>query len=270
MSSPCLKAALVLVSMALMVPGVAGAQEPLRVCADPNNLPLSDDRHQGFENRIAELAARDFGRPLDYVWWAQRRGFIRNTLKAGVCDVLIGVPARSEQTLNTRPYYQSSYVFVARAERGLRVTSFDDPRLRQLRIGVQMIGNDFANTPPAHALSRRGIIDNVSGYMIYGDYAAPDPAGRIIEAVARGEVDLAVVWGPFAGYFAQHQPVPLSLDPIGASSEPESGLRFAFDIAMGVRRDDKPLHRLLDGFIERRRPDIDAILAEYGVPRVDR
>jgi mxaJ protein len=136
----------------------ARPQRHLRVCADPNNLPFSNRQLEGFENRIADLLAREMNATVDYTWWAQRRGFIRNTLKAGDCDVVIGLPMVSEMALTTKPYYRSTYVFVYRQDKGLNVRSFDDPILRKIKIGVHLIGDDFANTPPAHALTARGII----------------------------------------------------------------------------------------------------------------
>jgi mxaJ protein len=241
----------------------------LRICADPNNLPFSNDRGEGFENRIAELLAADLGARVSYTWWAQRRGFIRNTLAAGACDVVIGMPSRVEMVLTTAPYYRSTYVFVSAADRHLRLGSLDDPSLRTLRIGVQMIGDDFANSPPAHALSARGLIRNVVGYSVLGNYSEPNPPARILDAVAGGDVDAAIVWGPLAGYFAKREPVALELSPVSPQTDGPS-LPFVFDISMALRRGDVQRHHLLDDFIERRRPAIDAILSEYGVPRVDR
>jgi quinoprotein dehydrogenase-associated probable ABC transporter substrate-binding protein len=239
----------------------------LRVCADPNNLPFSNRRGEGFENEIAELVARDMGASVRYTWWAQRRGFIRNTLRAGMCDVVMGVPSSFELALATRPYYRSSYVFVSRQDRGLAIRSFDDPALRRLRVGVQMIGDDYSNSPPAHALASRGIVDNVKGYLVYGDYRQPDPPARILDAVARGEVDVAVVWGPLAGYFARREPVPLELVPVSPRIDLPF-LPFVFDISMGVRRQDKALKEELDGILEREAGRIGRILDRYGVVRV--
>jgi mxaJ protein len=239
----------------------------LRVCADPNNLPFTNDRFEGFENRIAALVARDMQAEVRYTWWAQRRGFVRNTLKAGLCDVVMGLPAGFELALTTRPYYRSTYVFVARAEVP-RVASFDDPTLRRLRIGVQIIGDDYSNAPPAHALAQRHITSNVVGYTVYGDYAQPNPPARIIEAVARGEVHVAIAWGPLAGYFAARQSVPLTVTPVSPQID-RPWLPFVFDIAMGVRRGDMALKAELERILLRRRTDIDAILAEYQVPRLD-
>src|SRR6188472_3799180 len=159
-----------LTGFVLVFATIADARE-LRVCADPNNLPFSNERGEGFENKLAEMIAHDLGTHVEYTWWAQRRGFMRSTLNAGACDVVMGYPHDAELAATTKPYYRSAYVFVTRRTRKLNVSSFNDPRLRKLRIGVQLIGDDGANTPPAHALSRRGIIGNVRGYMIYGDYA---------------------------------------------------------------------------------------------------
>jgi mxaJ protein len=144
-------------------PSAHAADRVLRVCADPNNLPFSNRQGGGFENKIAEVLAKDLAARLEYTWWAQRRGFVRNTLRAGECDLLMGVPKGYELALTTMPYYRSGYVFVYRRADALHLVSLDDPVLRQLRVGVQMIGADFANTPPAHAISKRGIIGNVVG-----------------------------------------------------------------------------------------------------------
>ncbi|HJP84786.1 MAG TPA: substrate-binding domain-containing protein [Gemmatimonadaceae bacterium] len=265
------------VSLACVIAILASAYRPahagsdlsqLRVCADPNNLPFSNDKQQGFENRIAELVARDLGAKLSYVWWAQRRGFVRNTINQNQCDVLIGVPASFERTRPTIPYYRSTYVFVTRRDRHLKITSFDDRQLKRLRIGVQLIGDDGINTPPAHALSNRGIIRNVRGYSVYGDYRQPNPPARIVDAVANGEIDVAVVWGPLAGYFARREPVALDLTPVSPQIDLPF-LPFVFDISMGVRRGNDTLRERLNAVIERRRVDIDRILDQYGVPRVD-
>jgi quinoprotein dehydrogenase-associated probable ABC transporter substrate-binding protein len=265
-------AALVLVAMALPLLACAAKRPPapqrvLRVCADPNNLPFSNTRLEGFENRLAELVAREMRAKLVYTWWAQRRGFIRNTLKADKCDVVMGVPSSFEMALTTRPYYRSTYVFVSRRDRGVRVASFDDPALRRLKIGVQILGDDYANAPPAHALAARGMVDNIVGYTVYGDYRRDNPPAEIVHAVARGDVDLAVVWGPLAGYFAPREPVALALTPVSPQIDLPF-LPFVYDISMGVRRGDTALRDELDRILERRRRDIDAILDRYGVPRV--
>ncbi len=239
----------------------------LRVCADPNNLPFSNDRREGFENKIAELIARELGAKLSYTWWAQRRGFVRNTLREGECDLIVGVPAGYDPVLTTNPYYRSTYVFVSRRDRGLTLDSFDDPRLRNLRIGVHLMGDDGANAPPAHALARRGIIANVVGYTIYGDYAQPNPPARLIDAVAAGDIDVAIAWGPLAGYFATREPAPLALSTVASPIDPPA-LRFTFAIAMGVRKGNTAFRDELNQILERRREQIKQILDDYGVPQV--
>ena len=253
-------------SVFLMLPSVSFAQQPLRVCADPNNLPFSNEKLQGFENRLASLVARELGRTVQYTWWAQRRGFVRSTLKEKQCDVIMGVPAHMDMVLTTEPYYRSTYVFVARRDRGLTIGSFDDPALRNLKIGVQLIGDDYANTPPAHALANRGLVSRIVGFPVYGDYTQPNPPARIVDAVARGDVDVAVVWGPLAGYFATREKAPLTLTPVSPAKE--GVLPFTFAMAMGVRKGDTTFKRQLDAVIARRRASIDSLLDAFGVPRV--
>jgi mxaJ protein len=247
-------------------PSVPARPAVLRVCADPNNLPFSNQRREGFENRIAALIARDFGARLEYTWLPQRRGFIRNTLKAKRCDVVVGVPAGYELAATTAPYYRSTYVFVYRADRGLDIRSFDDSALRHVKIGVPLVGDDGANPPPAHALAARGITQNVVGYTVYGDYRTEAPPARLIHAVAHGDIDVAIAWGPLAGYFARREGVPLKVVPVSPQVDLPN-LPFVFDIAMGVRRGETVFQAALDSLIRRERPAIDRILSEYGVPR---
>jgi mxaJ protein len=255
--------------VALAAPLITGAAvaraAELRVCSDPNNLPFSNQTGQGFENKIMALIAQDLGFTVDYTWWAQRRGYVRHTLKAEICDIWPGVASGAEMMATTRPYYRSSYVFVTRADRGLHITSLDDSRLRRLVIGVQMVGSDAMNTPPAHALARRGIVQNVRGYMLYGDYRQPHPPSAIIAAVENGDVDVAVVWGPMAGYFATLEATPLTIAAIQPWRD-STGLPMAFDISMGVRRSDTALLRRLNDALERNRAAVAAILAAYHVP----
>jgi mxaJ protein len=240
----------------------------LRVCADPNNLPFSNQRREGFENKIAELLAHDLGERVEYTWWAQRRGFFRNTLRSGACDVVIGVPAGFELALTTKPYYRSTYVFLYRKDRKLNISSLDDPVLKQLQIGVQIIGDDFSNAPPAHALSRRNIVGNVKGFTVYGDYSQNDPPARIVDAVANGDVDVAIVWGPLAGYFAKQSRVPMEIVPVSPQID-QPFMPFVFDISMGVRRSDQAFRDQVEEILEKRRGEIDRILEDFRVPRVD-
>ena len=247
---------------------IPASETALRVCADPNNLPFSNEKKEGFENKIAELIAKDMNRPVEYTWWAQRRGFFRNTLRAGLCDVVIGVPASFELAATTKPYYRSTYVFVTRSDRGINIESFDDPQLRELTVGVQMIGDDGANSPPAHALSNRGIVANVRGYTVYGDYKRDNPPAQIIDAVLNKQVDVAVAWGPLAGYFANRHPGKLTVRPVSPEIDLPY-LPFTYDIAVGIRRGEEQLKETIEQILDRRRPDIDAILASYMVPRTD-
>lgn len=241
------------------------ADKTFRVCADPNNLPFSDQAETGFENKLAQLIADDLGEPVTYTWHAQRRGFIRQTLKAKECDVIMGVPTQLDMVEVTKPYYRSGYVFVSRTNRHLDIRSIKDPRLRTLKIGVQLIGDDGFNSPPSHALSEQGIVTNLVGYSVFGDYREPSPPSRIVTAVERGDIDIAAVWGPLAGYFAKRSSVPLTVTPI-TDTESFRPLIFQYDIAMGVRKGDDARKAKLDEIIDRKRPQIAALLAHYGIP----
>jgi mxaJ protein len=252
-------------TVSALVAATPTARAPLRVCADPNNMPFSNEHGDGFENKIATIVAREMRRPLAYFWLPQRRGFVRNSLNARRCDVVIGVPAQYGLLQPTRSYYRSSYAFVSRRDRHLGVNSFDAPALRSLTIGIQVSGDDYNNPPAAHELASRHIVQNVRGFTIYGDYSQPEPQREIVDAVAHGRVDVAIVWGPLAGYYAQREPTPLEVRPI-ATPPSGSSSRFTFDIAMGVRRDDTALRAALDQVITRRVDDMRRILRSYGVP----
>lgn len=240
----------------------------LRVCADPNNLPFSNGKREGFENKLAELMAADLGKRVVYAWWPERRGFVRQTLSSGRCDVIMGVPNGYDLTLTTRPYYRSTYVFVSRRDRHLNLRSFNDPRLRTLRIGVHAIGDDYAALPPVMALTHRGVVANVRGYAIYGDYSRPNPTADLVKGVIDRQVDVAIGWGPLVGYFAHHSRIPLDVVPVSPQIDVPY-TPFVFDIAMGVRRTDPALRDLLNQVIERRHDEIDRLLRSYGVPLID-
>jgi mxaJ protein len=257
------------IALAVLLVACAGGTQAreLRVCADPNNLPFSNEAGEGLENKLVSLIAEDLGAEVRYTWWAQRRGFLRSTLKAEVCDLVPGLPANLEGVRTTAPYYRSSYVFVTRAD-GPEVASLNDPVLRERKIGVHLIGDDGWNTPPAHALARRGIVDNVRGYMIYGDYREPNPPARILKALADGEIDVAIVWGVLGGYFATRESVPLKVTPVRPIFDGPQ-LPMVFDISMAVRKEDEALRRDVDAALARRRAEVDAILSAYGVPRLD-
>jgi mxaJ protein len=237
--------------------------EALRVCADPDNLPYSHADGSGFENRLAEIVARDLGLALRYEWMPLRRGFVRKTAGAGLCEVFMGVPAGFERVATTRPYYRSTYVFLSRTTPAL--TSFDDPRLNTLRIGVQLVGNDLAATPPGHALAARGATSNVQGFTVFGEGPA---VARLVEAIGAGRLDAGVAWGPQAAYFAQRQAAAISVAPAQAPAG-LSALPFEFSIAIGVKHGERALRDAIDAVLVRRRHEIDALLARYGVPRTD-
>ena len=243
--------------------GVARADD-LRVCADPNNYPFSSERTPGFEDAVAHVVAKALHAQLVYTYRAARRGFVRETLGAHRCDVIIGAPVGLARVRTTKPYYRSRFAFVTRADRHLHLRSLDDPRLTALSIGVQLVGDDGANPPPAHALARRGIVANVHGYHVIGDYAESAPTTAILHAVETGAIDVAIVWGPLAGGYAAHARTRLAVTPIAETDD--HGLPLAFAIAMAVRRDDDVLADRLDHVIAEHRGELDRVLAAWQVP----
>ena len=240
-----------------LVGSVRGAEtEELRVCGDPDNLPFSNKKREGFENKIAEVIAKEVGAELTYYWWPHQRGLIRNTLRAGQCDVLISVPQGWEPVLWTRPYYRSGYVIVYPKAKGHKITSLDDPVLKQLKIGV------YVNSPPAEALAEKGIVKNMVGYNPL-DYQQDRP-GKIIEDLIAGEIDVAVVWGPVAGYYAKKLNAShLDIVPI---QDEDPGNPFSFEFSMGVREGNKALKAQLEEALSKRQAEIQKILEDYGVP----
>jgi quinoprotein dehydrogenase-associated probable ABC transporter substrate-binding protein len=252
-------------ALAALVPHAAEAGV-LRVCSEPNNLPFSNRAGEGFENKIAGLVARDLGDTVEYSYALQNEQFVKHTLNKGICDVIMGVSSESDEVATTRPYYASTYVFVSRRADGLKLSSLSDPRLHSLKIGVHLIGDD--SVPPEAALGQEGIVDNVHGYMIYGDFGLPNPPARLIEAVEKRDVDVAAAWGPLAGYFARSSPVALDVRPI-TGTEKFRPLVFTYAISMGVHKGNEALRDRLNQVIEKELPAIDAILGSYGVPLVD-
>ena len=236
------------------------AQSPpasLRVCGDPDNLPYSNERLEGFENRIAAVVAAELGATPVYAWWPHQRGLVRNTIDAGTCDVIFGVPEGLDFVLWTKPYYRSSYVMAYRSDRGYDLRSLDAPALQQLRIGVHV------NTPPEESLARRGLLDNVSTYSLFFDPRGDrDRPRKLLDDLVAGTVDVAVAWGPLAGYAARTSDAPLVLVPLAD----EPGVPLSFDISMGVAKGNEELKSRLETAIDRRQTEILAILEEYGVP----
>ncbi len=241
------------------------ATPTLRVCADPNNMPFSNQARQGFENQLAKLVANDLGMQVSYFWFPQRKKFFDRTLNAGNCDVVMEVPSGIPVAATTIPYYQSSYVFVSRRDRHLHIKSMDDPRLQHLRIGVHITGDEDSNLPPVNALTSRGIVQNLVGYSLYGKLSEKNPPSDLIQAVANKDVDVAIAWGPMAGYFAKHSRVPLEVTPVDVVS-PNPELPFTFAISMGVRHGDTKLQQQLNVEIQRRESDIRQLLLTYDVP----
>ena len=238
----------------------------LRVCADPDNLPFSNSHEQGFENELARYVGRQLDRPVHYVWVPQREKFFK-ALAAGACDLAMEAPANYPGVQTTRPYYRSTYVFVSRRDRRLGIRSFDDPRLKTLRIGVQVMGADDAAAPPAEALTARGMIRNVTWYRLYRNYLSANHPEELVDAVERGDVDVAIAWGPLVGYFAKKSATPLEVTPV--SPRAERSIPFTFAISMAVRRDDAKLAAQLNSILERHGAQVRAILSKYGVPLLE-
>ena len=250
-------------ALGLLLPVAAQA---LVVCADPNNLPFSDRNELGFENRLARILGRALHVPIEYQWWAQRRGFARQTLARLRCDLWPGVVQGIASMATSTPYYRSTYVFVTRSARDLDGLTLDDPRLRDLTIGVQLVGDDGTNTPPAHALARRGLVENVRGFTLYGDYRRPSPPAAIVRAVSDGAIDTALVWGPLAGYYASREPKPLRIEPVTPSMD--GAMPMAFAISVGVRKGDDSLLKRINAALATHAPEIRALLRAYAVPQV--
>ena len=251
-------------------PKTGSGQGQFRVCADPENMPHSNQKQEGFENKIADLIAKDFSATTPrYTWWGQRRGFIRNTMNAtleeGRCDVVIGVPEGYDLVRTTKPYYRSTYVFVYQKDKGPQVKSLDDPILKKVKIGVHLLGDDYTNPPPVHELSKRGVVGNLVGFSTF--YSAENPPSSLIDAVASGKVDVAIVWGPAAGYFVKQQRVPLTMVPVPSG---KGDLPFEFGMSMGVKPGNDALRIKLEKVIDTRRAEITKILNEYNVPLVER
>jgi mxaJ protein len=246
----------------LLLVGRLAAADELRVCGDPSNLPFSNEKLEGLENKIAEVLARDLGAEVVYTWWPHQRGLVKKVINAGKCDVLIGIPKGYDPVLWTKPYYRTGYVIAYRKDKGIHVHSLDDPELAKLKIGVH------ANTPPHDALARRGIVgDNVVGYQLMFDsvYHPEDYPGKLVEDLIAGQIDVALVYGPIAGYFQKKRGASvLELVPIDGKND--AGTPFAFDISVGVRKSEKELRARLDEALVRKQREIRQILEEFGVP----
>ena len=232
-----------------------------RVCSDANNMPFSNASGEGFENKIAELLAAKLGKSIGYTWYPNSIGFVRNTLGARKCDIIMGMPEGSELALLTNPYYATAYALVFKPGAGLDgVTSLSDPRLKDKRIGI------VAGTPPSDAMIANGLMPLAKPYPLAVDTRVDSSPQAMMKDLNAGAIDAGVLWGPIAGYYAMR--ANPKLDLVLLTQEPQ-GPRMSFRIAMAVRRQDKEFKRLLDRLIQENQPEIDAILLSYGVPLLD-
>ncbi|WP_162901351.1 quinoprotein dehydrogenase-associated putative ABC transporter substrate-binding protein [Breoghania sp. L-A4] len=251
-------ASLALAPSARAATGEVVDRSTLKVCADPGNLPYSNDKGEGFENKIAELIASDLGVPIEYTWFPQTVGFVRMTLAAKRCDLIIGVATTNELMQNSNPYYHSTYVMVRRAD--TEVSGLDDPILKTMTIGVQ------PRTPVASLLARRGLLTRLKSYRLVVDTRLEKPIKAMVEDVAAGEIDVALAWGPLAGYWARETDPTLVVTPVAADP---SGPRLSYRISMGLRYNEPEWKHTLNEILKQRQDDINAILASYGVPLLD-
>ncbi|HEY7612745.1 MAG TPA: quinoprotein dehydrogenase-associated putative ABC transporter substrate-binding protein [Gemmatimonadales bacterium] len=233
----------------------------LRVCNDPDNMPFSNQKEEGFENKLARLIAKDWNAKLEYVWYPTRRGYFR-ILNGMYCDLIIQAPGGLDMAGTTTPYYRSGYVFLTRQDSKLAdIKSLADPRLKKARVGVTLLPSDEQG-PPTVALSHYGVV-GLHGYSgWYNDEQRPED---IVNAVANDSIDVAIVWGPLGGYFAKQSKVPLKITPLG-ERDSLADVPFRYNIAMAVRRRDKELKDSLENTLKKRAPEIQAILKEYGIP----
>jgi quinoprotein dehydrogenase-associated probable ABC transporter substrate-binding protein len=229
----------------------------LKVCADPNNLPFSDEKKEGFENKIADLIGAELGRPVDYVWFPQVIGFVRNTLRANRCDLVMGTVAGDEIMQTTNPYYFTTYVILWRSDKEFAFAGLDDPRLKTLRLGV------VAGTPPSDLLVRYDLMSHTKPYALSVDTRFESPPHEMVQDVVAGTIDVSFLWGPIAGYYRKRDALPLTLVPL--KSEPGTP-RMAYHIAMGVRANEPEWRRGINAAILKRQTEITAILRDYGVP----
>jgi quinoprotein dehydrogenase-associated probable ABC transporter substrate-binding protein len=229
----------------------------LKICADPNNLPFSNEKKEGFENKIAEVMGNELGLPVDYAWFPQVIGFVRNTLQAHRCDLVMGTVAGDEIMQTTNPYYFTTYVMLYRSDKGLAAEGPQDPRLAELRLGV------VGGTPPADLLVRHDLMAHTKPYELAVDTRYQSPTHEMVQDIVDGTIDVGFLWGPIAGYYRKHDGLPLTLVPL--KSEPGAA-RMEYHIAMGVRANEPEWRRRVNAAILKRQPEITAILRDYGVP----
>ena len=229
----------------------------LKICADPNNLPFSNERKEGFENKIAELLGAELGLKVDYVWFPQVIGFVRNTLRARLCDLVMGTVAGDDTMQTTNPYYFTTHVMLYRSDKGLGLSGPQDPRFATMRLGV------VAGTPPADLLVRYDLMAHTKPYALMVDTRFESPTHDMVQDIADGTIDVGFLWGPIAGYYRKRDALPLTLVPL--KSEPGAA-RMAYHIAMGVRANEPEWRRHINAAILKHQTEITAILHEYGIP----
>ncbi len=233
----------------------------LRVCADPRNLPFSNEKGEGFENKLGELFAEKLQKKLDYMYFPQATGFVRMTLAAHRCDVIMGFPQGDDLVQGTNPYYRTAYALIAKQGSGLDdVATLEDARLKDKRIGI------VAGTPPATNMAVAGLMANARPYPLMIDTRFDSSSAAMIKDLMSGEIDAGVLWGPMAGYYAKQASPPLHVTPLVKES---SGPRLAFRIGMGVRPADQNWKRQLNRLIQENQPAINKILLDFGVPLLD-
>lgn len=266
-TKPTLSLALASLAVLIAAAGDACAQTSelvdltaLRVCADPNNLPYSNQAGEGFENRIAELIARELGVPVHYTWYPQSTGFIRQTLWAKRCDVIIGIPTPHDMVQNTNPYYRSGYVMVYRPDKGITAKSMADPQLKQKKFGV------VAGTPPASLLAMYGLLDRLHSYHLTVDTRFESPAKDMMNDLDTGNIDVALLWGPIAGFYAKNHNPAYAIVPIPDTA---GAPRLQYSFSMGIRHNEPNWKHRLNELINSKKAAIDAVLISYGVPRLD-
>lgn len=231
-----------------------------KVCADSDNMPFSNSKQEGFENKIAELIAKDLGKKLSYQFWIDRFGYIRNTINAGRCDVMIGTVAGNDALLTSKPYYRSGYVFVYRKDKGFNITDWDSPDLRKATIGI------VGQTPPSRPIADKGLLNNTKPYRLWRDLTKPP--SWLIDDVVKGEIDVAVVWGPIAGYYAKKSEVPLVVVPTPEYESTNVHGKEQWNISLAVRKGEKERLAMIQEVLDRRHADIIKILDEYGIPHL--
>jgi quinoprotein dehydrogenase-associated probable ABC transporter substrate-binding protein len=233
----------------------------LRVCADPHNMPFSTEKGEGFENKLADLFADKLGKGLAYAFYPQATGFVRNTLAAHRCDVIMGVPQGDDLIQVTNPYYRTAYALVFKPGRGLDgVDTMADARLKGRRIGV------VAGTPPGNNMAANGLMANAKPYPLVVDTRVDSSAEAMMRDVETGDIDAGILWGPMAGYYARQATSATAVVPLVKET---TGPRLAYRIGMGVRFSDQDWKRLLNRMIADNQPAINALLLSFGVPLLD-